>query len=100
MAGPVLIGTCICDSGDTGQTLVIQRAIDYFSNRRARAASERVRVEKLTPHRCQKNEVIREAEILLRDLQLRHHLRSRHRAEEWMKRFARLKVDWTILHLQ
>src|SRR4029079_13117861 len=100
MASPVLIGTCICNSGDTSQTLAIQRAIDYFSNCRARATSERIRADNLTPHRCQKNKVMREAEILLRDLQLRHHLRVRHRAEEWMERLTRLKVYWSIFHLK
>src|SRR4029079_13033837 len=99
MASPVLIGTCICNSGDTSQTLAIQRAIDYFSNCRARATSERIRVEKLTPHRCKKNKVIREAEILLRDLQLGDHLRVRHRAEERMKRLAPLKVCCTLTHI-
>src|SRR4051794_16877269 len=44
--------------------------------------------------------MIIEAEILLSDLQLRHHLRARHRPEEWMKRLTRLKVYWSILHLE
>src|SRR4051812_34716194 len=44
--------------------------------------------------------MIIKAEILLRDLQLRHDLRVRHRAEERMKRLARLKIYRAILHLE
>src|SRR5689334_5423199 len=44
--------------------------------------------------------MIREAEILLCDLQLGHHLGARHRAEKRMKRLTRLKINWSILHLE
>src|SRR5262245_27046385 len=44
--------------------------------------------------------MIVETEILLCDLHLRHYLRVRHGAEDWMKGFARLEIDWSILHLQ
>src|SRR5829696_6918695 len=52
------------------------------------------------PHRCQKHKMVIEAEILLRDLQLRHHRGARHRAEERMKRLTRLEIYWSILHLE
>src|SRR5689334_3674322 len=79
---------------------MIERTINHSSHCRTATVRIRIRIEKLAPHRRQKNEVIRKTEILLRDLQLRHHLRARHRAEERMKRLARLEVDWSILHLQ
>src|ERR1051325_7216472 len=79
---------------------MIERTIDNFRHRRSASARVSVRVEKLAPHRCQENKMIREAEILLRDLKLGHHLRARHRSEQRMKRLAWLEVNWTILHLQ
>src|ERR1051326_1770593 len=100
MSSPVSNGTGVCDSRNTRQTLVIQPTINDFRDCRRATTRVRVRVEKLTPHRRQKNEVIREAEILLRDLQLGHHLRPWHHAEERMKRLPRLEVDWSILYLQ
>ena len=39
------------------------------------------------------------AQILLRDLQFRHHRRARHRAEERAERLARLEVERSVLHL-
>src|ERR1700752_3507615 len=100
MAGPVTIRTRVGNSCDSRQALVKQCSIHNL--RHSRITSGRVCVggEKLAPHRCQKHEMIREPEILLRDLQLRHHLRLRHGAEERMKRLARLKVYWSIFDLQ
>src|ERR1044072_7387432 len=99
MTGPVSIRSGVRNSCDASQPLVIQRSIYNFCNSGTRTGRECVRAEKLTPHVRQKHEVIREPEILLRDLQLRYYLRLRHRAEERMKRLTRLKVDWTILDL-
>src|SRR6187402_2650726 len=37
--------------------------------------------------------------VLLRDLELRHHGCFLHRAKQWTKWFARLKIDRTVLYL-
>ena len=44
--------------------------------------------------------MVREAEVLLRDLKLRHELCLRHRTEERVERLARLKVNGAVLDLQ
>src|SRR6185369_5870262 len=51
-------------------------------------------------HRREKHKMIIETEILLRDLKLGHDLRMPHRAEERMKRLARLEIYWPILYLE
>ena len=42
---------------------------------------------------------VRVAEVLLRDLQLGHERRLRHRAEQRVERLARLEVERAVLHL-
>ena len=60
---------------------------------------ERVGVEELLPHRAEVDEVLRVPEVLLRDLQLGHDRRLRHRAEQRVERLARLEVERAVLHL-
>ena len=64
-----------------------------------RSSGVGVGVEELLPHRRQVHEVVGLAEVLLRDLQLRHQRRLRHRAEQRMERLARLEVERAVLDL-
>ena len=84
---------------DRRPPVAVQRAVDDLRDERAGAGGVRVRVEELLPHRRQVHEVGRLAEVLLRDLQLGHQRRPRHRAEERAERLARLEVERAVLHL-
>ena len=77
-----------------------QAAVDDRADRRAAPARVGVGGEHLAPHRRQVREVRREAQVLLRDLQLQHQRRRGHRAEQRVERLARLEVDGAVLDLQ
>ena len=66
-----------------------------------RALAPRVGVgaQRLLEQRREVDEVRGEAEVLLRDLELQHQRRARHRAEQRVERLARLEVDRAVLHL-
>ena len=56
-------------------------------------------VQRLAPHGGEEGDVVRVAQILLRDLQLGHQARAGHGVEERRNRLARLEVDGAVLDL-
>jgi len=79
--------------------VAVHRSVQHLRHRGARAGGVRVRVEELLPHRREVDEVVRLSEVLLRDLQLGHERRARHRAEERAERLPRLEIERPVLDL-
>src|SRR5678815_5815545 len=98
MTSPVAIRPGVCDTCDSGQSLFRKTAINNFGDRRASTFRVGVSIKELAPHRSKKNQVVREAQVLLRYLKLGHQLCPGHRAKQRMKRLAWLEIDRSILH--
>ena len=104
VAAPVAVVADVGDGGDAAEQVAHagrhHAAVDDVGDGRLRAVGVGVGVERLLEQRRQVGEVRPLAEVLLRDLQLQHRLRARHRAEQRVERLARLEVDRPVLHLQ
>ena len=79
--------------------MAFERAVDDPRDERPRALGVGVRVEELLPHRREVDEMRGLAEVLLRDLQLGHQRRPRHRPIKRMEGLAGLEVEGPVLDL-
>ena len=99
MPAPVAVETRVHDRRDPRHALRAHFARHDFADRGAFAVRVRVGVEEFLPHRPQVHEVLRLTEVFLRRLDLRQRGRLLQRAEQRMKRLARLEVNRAVLDL-
>ena len=99
MPAPVRVRARIRHRHHAGEAGRLNFSRKHFGDRRSPALRERVRLQKLLPHRAEINEMFRLAEIFLRRLNFGDDRSLFHRAEQRMKRLARLEINRPVLHL-
>ena len=99
MAAPIRVAAGIDDRGHAGDAVRMNGALERPGDARSLALRERVRFQKLLPHRSEIDEVLRLTQILLCRLNLGEDGRLLQRAEQRVEWLARLKVDGAVLDL-
>ena len=81
MPAPVYIVADVGNSGNSSQRMRKQRAIRHTGDGRTCALHVSVTIQTFLPHGSEKGKVVGEAQILLCDLEFRHHGRFLHGSE-------------------
>ncbi len=96
---PVGVEADIGHPGDGRVLLPEEGAVGRARDRAPRPRPVGVAPQELLPHRPEEDQVNGMPEVLLGDLQLGHHRRLLHGAEEGVERLARLEIYGAVLHL-